>query len=90
MAAAGTQISAVITDATRERLERFAKKHGLKKSHLIETAILHHLAALEELPTDVFVPPVITLARNAGRDVRDRIEHPEPPTKAMKALFDAD
>ena len=57
MAAEVSQVSAVIADTSRERLERFAKRHGVKKSRLIETAILHHLAALEELPADAVVPP---------------------------------
>lgn len=90
MAAGVSQVSAVIADTTRERLERFAKQHGVKKSHLIETAILHHLAALEELPADVVVPPALVLSREAGADLIHRIERPEPPTPALKALFDAD
>jgi hypothetical protein len=90
MAADVSQVSAVIADTTRERLERFAKQHGVKKSHLIETAILHHLAALEELPADVVVPPALVLSREAGADLIRRIERPEPPTPALKTLFDAD
>ena len=90
MAVDVSQVSAVIADTTRERLERFAKQHGVKKSHLIETAILHHLAALEELPADVVVPPALVLSREAGADLIRRIEQPEPPTPALKALFDAD
>jgi hypothetical protein len=89
MAAEVSQVSAVIADTTRERLERFAKQHGVKKSHLIETAILHHLAALEELPTDVIVPPALVLSREVGADLIRRIERPAPPTPALKALFDA-
>jgi len=90
MAVDGSQVSAVIADTTRERLERFAKQHGVKKSHLIETAILHHLAALEQLPADVIVPPALVVSREAGVDLIRRIERPEPPTPALKALFDAD
>lgn len=85
-----SQVSAVVADTTRERLERFARQHGVKKSHLIETAILHHLAALEELPVDVVVPPVIMVSRERGAEVVRRIEQAEPPTAAMKALFDGD
>ncbi len=51
-----SQVFAVIADATRERLDRCARQHGIQKSHLIETAILHHLPALEEMPADVVVP----------------------------------
>jgi hypothetical protein len=90
MATGVSQVSAVIADTTRERLERFSRQHGIKKSHLIETAILHHLAALEELPADVVIPPELVLSRSSGGDVLRRIERPEPPTAAMKALFDED
>lgn len=90
MATDVTQVSAVIAETTRDRLERFAKQHGVKKSHLIETAILHHLSALDELPADVVVPPVILLSREEGGDLIRRLEKPEPPTPALKALFDAD
>ena len=90
MAVDVSQVSAVIADTTRERLERFAKQHGVKKSHLIETTILHHLAALEELPADVVVPPALVLSREEGADLIRRIEQPAPPTPALKALFDAD
>ncbi|MEI6506220.1 MAG: hypothetical protein WCO90_10130 [Planctomycetota bacterium] len=34
-----SQVSAVIADTTGERLERFARQHGVKKSHLTETAM---------------------------------------------------
>lgn len=90
MATGVSQVSAVIADTTRERLERFARQHGVKKSHLIETAILHHLAALEELPGDVVIPPVIELSRAVGEEVVRRIDHAAPPTPAMKALFGDD
>lgn len=84
------QVSAVIADTTRERLERFAREHGVEKSHLIETALLHHLAALEELPGDVVIPPVIVISRAVAGEVERRIAEPEPPTPALWALFDAD
>lgn len=90
MAAGMSQVSAVIADTTRERLERFAREHGVKKSHLIETALLHHLAALEELPADVVIPPVIVISRAGGADVERRMTDPLPPTPALRALFDAD
>lgn len=83
-------MSAVISDATKERLEVFARTHGIKKSHLIEMAILHHLAALEQLPADVVIPPVIELSRAEGRELLLRIRRPAAPTPALKALFDAD
>ena len=83
-----TQISATISPETRERLERYVSAHGVKKSHLIETAVLHHLSALDAIPTDLVIPPAILVSRTAGKLIRDRIETPKPPTPAMRVLYE--
>ncbi len=54
---AETQISAHVSDTTKELVERYVEAHGVKKGHLIEEALLHHLLALRELPADVIIPP---------------------------------
>jgi hypothetical protein len=51
-----SQISASISDETRERLERYVRARGVKKGFVIEQALLHHLQALSELPEEVVVP----------------------------------
>ena len=43
---ADTQISAHVSDTTKELVERYVEAHGVKKGHLIEEALLHHLLAL--------------------------------------------
>ena len=83
-----TQISANISVETKERMERYVRSHGMKKSHLIETALLHHLSALDVIPADILIPPVLELSRESGEKVLERIENPPAPTAAMKALFD--
>jgi hypothetical protein len=83
-----TQISANISLETKQRMEEYVRAHGVKKSHLIESALLHHLRALDEIPADVLIPPVLELSRESGERLLDRIENPSPPTAAMKALFD--
>ena len=83
-----TQISASISVETRDLLERYVAIHGVKKSHLIETAVLHHLAALDAIPADLIIPPMIEVDRETGRLIVDRIENPNPPTAAMRELFD--
>lgn len=87
MATPQNQISAYITDETKERLERYATSHGVKKGHLIEMALLHHLQALSELPSDVILPPHIVLTKKGFEDVLACIENPSGATTAMKALF---
>ncbi len=82
-----TQISAIISAETRELLSGMLP-HGVKKSHLIETAVLHHLSALDSIPADLIIPPVIQVSRSTGNIILDRIENPKPATDAMRALFD--
>jgi hypothetical protein len=81
-----TQISAVISVATRELLERHVRASGLKKGHLIEAALRHHLQALEELPLDAVVHPRLVVTRAAGREILARIRTPKP-TKALEKLM---
>lgn len=87
MAGGQTQISAFISDSTRASLERYAEAHGLKKGHLIEEALLHHMQALRELPLDVIISPRLLVSRDSGEAVIERIGRPRRPTKAMRELF---
>ncbi len=82
------QISATISVETRELMEQYVRSHGVKKSHLVETALLHHLKALDEIPADLLIPPVVQVSRKSGERVLDLIQNPPAPTNAMKALFD--
>lgn len=81
-----TQISAVISVATRELLERHVRATGLKKGRLIEAALRHHLQALDELPLDAVVHPRLVVTRQSGREMLARIRSPKP-TKALVKLM---
>jgi hypothetical protein len=81
-----TQISAVVSSETRDLLERHARATGVKKGHLIETALRHHLQALEALPVDVVVNPRLVVTRRSGEKILSRIRSPRP-TKALKKLM---
>jgi hypothetical protein len=83
-----TQISATISSETKKRLERYARAHGLKKGYLIESALLHHISALESLPADLVVPPRFVVSRQTGEAILGRIAKPGAPTPAMTGLFD--
>lgn len=87
MSTTQTQISAFVADSTKEKLEQYAAAHGLKKAHLIEEALLHHLQALQELPADVIIPARLVITAESGRTVLERIRKPRKPTKAMRDLF---
>lgn len=82
-----TQISAFVSDSTKDLLEKYADAHGLKKAYLIEEALLHHLQALQELPLDVIIPARLTISSESGQMVLARVEKPRRPTKAMRELF---
>ena len=82
-----TQVSAFISDSTKEALERYADAHGLKKAYLIEEALLHHLQALRELPLDVIIPARLVVSQQTGLDILECVEKPRRPTKAMRELF---
>ncbi len=82
-----TQISAHVHESTRELLERYAEAHGIKKGHLIESALLHHLQALQEIPADLVIPPRIVLEPESAAEVLRLVAEPREPTEAMKALF---
>lgn len=85
-----SQISAYISEETREALERYVEAHGVKKGHVIEMALLHHLAALRELPTDIILPPRLLVTSETGSWLLDLIENPPQPTDAMRELFAAE
>lgn len=82
-----SQISAFVSDETRSRLERFVAAHGMKKAAVVERALLHHLQALEELPSDIILPPRLFLGPEGFQRVVERLEGPDETTPAMRALF---
>ncbi len=87
MSAKETQISAYISRSTKEMVEDYTEARGVKKGHLIEEALLHHLQALRELPADIIIPPRIVVDEETAKTLRKRIDEPRAPTKAMKELF---
>jgi hypothetical protein len=83
-----TRISANISGATHEQLERFVRTRGMKKGFVIEQALLHHLRASHELPEDAVIPPRLVIDHDSGLRVMERLQAGEQPSPAMEALFD--
>ncbi len=81
-----SQISAYISETTKEQVERYAEAHGVKKGHLVEEALLHHLLALRELPQDIVIPPRLTVSPPAFATVARLVKKPRPATKALRSL----
>ena len=82
-----TQISAYISKETKILLEQYVKSRGIKKAFLVESALLHHLQALKELPIDIVIPPRIMVSRKSGDAIMELLENPPLPTEDMKAIF---
>lgn len=90
MSRANTQISAHISQETRMLMEEYVKTFGVKKAFLIESALRHHLLALQELPGDVVVPPRMVVSSRSGEAVLERVANPGPASEDLKALFKVD
>jgi hypothetical protein len=85
-----TQISAVVSGTTKELLERYVRATGVKKGHLVEQALRHHLQALQELPADVIVHPKLVLTRRSGEAVLREIDKARPTELLRDLLRDGD
>jgi len=85
-----TQISALVSRTTKELLERHARATGVKKGHLVEQALRHHLQALQELPTDVIVHPKIVVDRKSGEAILKEIERGKPNRALRDLMRDGD
>ena len=81
-----TQISALVSRTTRELLERHVRATGVKKGHLVEQALRHHLQALQELPADVIVHPKLVVTRKSGGAILKQMKAAKP-TKPLRDLL---
>jgi len=81
------QISAEISDGTKQLLERYSRAHGIKKQFLIESALLHHIQALEELPTSIIIPPRLVVSAASGRKIAELVSRRKKPTSALVELM---
>ena len=82
------QISAYIEKDVKERMERYASAHGIKKGFLIQSALDHYLSALEDIPGSEIVPSRIIVDHESW----DRLVLAEEkePTSRLKALLHDD
>jgi hypothetical protein len=81
------QISAEISQGTKQLLERYSRAHGVKKQFLIESALLHHIQALEELPISVIIPPRLVVSAASGRKIAELVTKRQKPTSKLVALM---
>jgi hypothetical protein len=85
-----TQISAQISEATRDLIEKRVRQSGVKKGCLIEQALLHHLQALDELPAEYIVHPRLVVSRKTGEALLRRAEAARPTAALRELMRDGD
>ena len=83
-----TQISALVSRATSDLLERHVRATGVKKGHLVEQALRHHLQALQELPADVVVHPKLLVTRKSGQAILKQLRTGKPTAALLDLLRD--
>lgn len=81
------QISATISAATKEKLDRFTEAHGLKKNFVVEQALLYFIEARRELPDEAFIPTRIVLSDESFRRVAAALAADAKPTTALRKLM---
>ena len=85
-----TQISALVSPATKELLERHVRATGVKKGHLVEQALRHHLCALQELPADVLIHPRLIVTRKSGEAILKQVGAGKPSDALRRLMRDGD
>lgn len=84
-----SQISATISVATKEQLDRFTESLGLKKNFVVEQALLYFMEARRELPDEALVPARLVVEDKVFDRLAEQIASPPPPTKALRELMRA-
>jgi hypothetical protein len=85
-----TQISAQISETTRDLLEKHVRKTGIKKGYLIEQALLQHLQVLDELPAEYLVHPRIVVSRKTGEQMLRQAKAIKPTPALRQLMRDGD
>ena len=81
------QISANISRETKKLLDSYVRKRGVKKSYVIEQALRHHLLAVNEIPEEYIIPPIVRVDADSGALIGRLLDEPPAPTEAMRALM---
>jgi uncharacterized protein (DUF1778 family) len=82
-----SQISATVSTATKERLDRFTESKGMKKNFVVEQALLYFMEARRELPDEAFIPTRLVMESKSFDRVVELLESPPKPTSALRELM---
>jgi hypothetical protein len=84
------QISAPVSRATKDLLDRHVRATGIKKGRLLEDAVRHHLTALASLPADVIIHPTLVVTRASGKAVLKQVKAGKANAALRKLMRDGD
>lgn len=84
---AQSQISATISAATKDRFDRFAESHGLKKNFVVEQALLYFMEARRELPDEAIIPARLLIDDREFDRLARLVTDPPEPTDALRELL---
>lgn len=81
------QVSATISAATKDKLDRFTEQLGLKKNFVVEQALLFFMESRRELPDEAFVPTRLVLDDEHVDELVARLDAPGAPTDRLVELM---
>jgi len=84
------RISAMVSQATRDLLERHVRATGVKKGYLVEQALRHHLQALQELPADFIIHPKLVVTRRSGAAILKQMKSGSATSALRDLMCDGD
>lgn len=80
-----SQISATVSAATKEKMDRFTESHGLEKNFVVEQALLYFMEARRELPDEALVPTRLVIDDDAFDRIVELLESPPAPTAGLQS-----
>lgn len=84
-----SQISATISEATKQKLDRFSESHGLKKNFIVEQALLYFMEARTQLPDEALVPTRLVVEDEVFDRLAVLLENPPAASAALRELMRA-
>ena len=82
-----TQISAYISQDTKDEFEKLVRARGLKKGFVVEQALLYYMRAVCELPEEALISPRLVVTPGTFEKLAQRIKSPAKPTATLKKLM---
>lgn len=87
MSTRSVKLSAIISAAAKEKLDRFTEELSLEKSFVVEQALLYFMESRRELPDEALIPTRIVLDDDAFDRLVEHIEASAAPTPALRELM---